>query len=83
MRYNYISRNMTFHKVFVSSLLYCKIYIMDVHYTYRMHAIITRGLYISYSIFHCGLYCRAVSVIDNLCTKQGNSSIFWSKIRGL
>ena len=23
-----------------------------------------------------------VSVIDNLCTKQGNSSIFGSKIRG-
>ena len=28
-----------------------------------------------YPIFHCGLYCRAVSVTDNLCTKQGNSSI--------
>ena len=49
---------------------------------YRTHAIITRGLYIFYPIFHCGLYCRAVSVTDNLCTKQVNSSIFGSKIRG-
>ena len=29
---------------------------------YRTRAIITRGLYIFYPIFHCGLYCRAVSV---------------------
>ena len=36
-----------------------------------------------YPIYHCSLYCRAVSVTDNLCTKQGNSSIFGSKIRGL
>ena len=50
---------------------------------YRTRAIITRGLYIFYPNFHCGLYCRAVSVTDNLCTKQGNSSIFGSKIRGL
>ena len=34
------------------------------------------------NIFHCGLYCRAVSVTDNLCTKRENSSIFGSKIRG-
>ena len=33
--------------------------------------------------FSCGLYCRAVSVTDNLCTKQENSSILGSKIRGL
>ena len=45
--------------------------------------IIIRGLYIYYPIFHCGLYCRAVSVTDNLCIKQGNSSIFGYKIRGL
>ena len=50
---------------------------------YRTSAIITRDLYIFYPIFHCGLYCRAVSVADNLCTKQGNSSIFVSKIHGL
>ena len=50
---------------------------------YRTRAIKTRGLYIFYPIFHCGLYCRAVSVTDNLCTKQGNSSIFGSKIHGL
>ena len=41
---------------------------------YRTRAIITRSLYIFYPIFHCGLYCRAVSVTDNLCTKNGNSS---------
>ena len=52
-------------------------------FTYRTRAIITRGLYIFYPIFHCSLYCRAVSVTDNLCTKQGNSSIFGSKICGL
>ena len=34
-------------------------------------------------IFHCGLYRRAVSITDNLHTKQGNSSIFGPKIRGL
>ena len=52
---------------------------------YRTRTIITRGLYIFYSTFHCGLYCRAErldSVTDNLCTKQENSSIFGSKIRG-
>ena len=47
----------------------------------RRRAIITHGLYIFYSILHCGLYCRAVSVTDNLCTKQGNSSIIGFKIR--
>ena len=31
-------------------------------------------------LFHCRLYCRAVSITDNLCTKQENSLIFWSKI---
>ena len=31
---------------------------------YRTRAIITRGLYIFYPIFHCGLYCRAVSVTE-------------------
>ena len=30
-------------------------------------------------IFHFGLYCRVVSITDNLCTKQGNSSIFGPK----
>ena len=39
--------------------------------TYRTRAIITRSLYITlFYIFHCGLYCKAVSVTDNLCTKQ-------------
>ena len=27
--------------------------------------------------------CRAVSITDNLCTKQGNSSIFGPNILGL
>ena len=36
--------------------------------TYRTCAIITRGLYIFYPIFHCSLYCRVVSVTDNLCS---------------
>ena len=39
---------------------------------YRTHAIISPGLYIFHPIVHCGL-----------CTKQGNSSIFGPKIRGL
>jgi hypothetical protein len=41
-----------------------------------------RGLYIFDPIFHCGLYCRVVNITDNLCNKQGNSSIFGPKIRG-
>ena len=45
--------------------------------------IIIRGLFILHPIFHCGLYCRAVSITNNLCTKQGNSSIFERKISGL
>ena len=35
----------------------------QLHFTrlnYSMRAIISRGLYIFYPIFHCGLYCRAV-----------------------
>ena len=46
-------------------------------------AIINCGLYIFYPIFHCGLYCIAVSVTDNLGCNQGNFSMFGSKIRGL
>jgi hypothetical protein len=38
---------------------------------YSKRAIISRGLYIVYLTFHCGLHCRAVST-----SKQGNSSIF-------
>ena len=45
-------------------------------FAYCKRAIITRSLYIFYPIFHCGLYCRAVNLTDNLCTKQGNYSIF-------
>ena len=44
-------------------------------------AIISRGLYIYYPIFHCGFYCRAVSNRDNFCNKQVSSSIFGPKIR--
>ena len=32
--------------------------------------------------FLCNLYCRAVNITDNLCAKQGKSSIFGPKIRG-
>ena len=53
------------------------------HTNYRTGAIIGRGLYIFYPIFHCGLYIRAVSITDNLCTKQGYSLIFEPKISGL
>ena len=33
---------------------------------YRTRAIITRGLYFFYPIFHCGLYCRAVYTAERL-----------------
>ena len=63
----------------------CTIYIYVYGaFEYRTRSIIARGLYIFYPVFHCGLYCRVVSMIqDSLCTKQGNSSIFGLKIRGL
>ena len=41
---------------------------------YHTRAIISRGLYIFYSIFHSGLYSKAVNITDNLYTKQGYSS---------
>ena len=50
---------------------------------YCMRAIITSVLYIFYPISHCSLYCKAVSIRDNLCIKQENSSIFGAKIRSL
>ena len=40
---------------------------------YRTRAIITHGLY----IFQCGLYCRTVSVTDNLCAKTRKFFNFW------
>ena len=33
---------------------------------YRTRAIITRGLYLFYPIFHCGLYLRAVNTAERL-----------------
>ena len=42
---------------------------VDLCSMYRTRAIITRGLYFFYPIFHCGLYCREVTVTDSLCTK--------------
>ena len=48
-----------------------------------IHAIISCSLYIFYPIFHCRLFSTAVSITDNLYTKQGNSSSFGRKIRGL
>ena len=43
---------------------------------YRTCAIITRGLYIFYPSFHCGLYQRAVYITDHLCTKNLEFFIF-------
>ena len=53
-----------------------KVYVHDViflnpkKYTeiliYRTRAIITRGLYYFYPIFHCGLYMRAVYTSERL-----------------
>ena len=43
---------------------------------FRTRTIISHSLYIYYPIFHCGLYCRVVNIKDNLCNKQGHSSIF-------
>ena len=37
---------------------------------YHTHTIISRGLYIFYPIFHYGLYCRAVSITDKICTEK-------------
>ena len=35
-------------------------------FIYRTRAIITRGLYLFYPIFHCGLYLRAVYTAERL-----------------
>ena len=51
------------------------------HLHYARHH--NQRVYIFYPIFHGSLYCRVVIVTDNLFTKQGNSSIFGSKIRNL
>ena len=49
-----------------------------------MLAITTRSLYIFYAIFTAvSIVDRLLSIKDNLCTKQGNSSIFEHKICGL
>ena len=44
-----------------------------------MRHYISRGLY----MFYTGLYCRAANITENLCTNQGNSSIFEPNICGL
>ena len=49
---------------------------------YRTRAIISGGLYI-FTPFFNAVYIVEWLVIDNLCTKQGNSSIFEPKIRSL
>ena len=38
--------------------------------TYRTRAIISRGLYIFYPIFHCGLHSKVAYITDSLCTKE-------------
>ena len=49
--------------------------------TFLKNAETNCGLYIFYPIFHCGLYCRVVNITENLCTKNGNSLIFETKIQ--
>ena len=72
---------------YTSHFFYKKIRFSYILKVYCKRAIIRRGLYIFYPIFHCGLYCRAygraVSIADNLCTKRGNSPIFGLKICSL
>ena len=38
--------------------------------TYYLISFTAACLFIFYSVFHCGVYCRAVGVTDNLSTKQ-------------
>jgi hypothetical protein len=46
-------------------------WVIDMNKTiYHMQANISHGLYIFYPIFQCGLYCGAVNITDNICTKQ-------------
>ena len=52
-----------------------------VNWAAKLNAIMSHGLYVFYPIFHCGLYCRVVSITNKLCTKQANSLIFATKIR--
>ena len=47
---------------------------------YRTRAI-SRGLYI-FTPFFTAVYIVEVIITDNLCTRQGNSSVFGPKIRG-
>ena len=51
------------------------------NYDYRSCAIISRGLYdYFYPLFHCGLYCRAVRITDNLCViKKEILQFVWLK----
>ena len=42
---------------------------------YCLRAIITRGLYTFYPIFHCGLYSKAANITDHIYViESGNSS---------
>ena len=50
---------------------------------YRTRANICRGLYTFHLPFHCGLYCTAVSIIENLSTKNENCLNFGPKLHGL
>ena len=50
---------------------------------YRTCTIITHCLYIFYPIFTAVYIVEQFSITDNLCTKQGNSSILGSKNCGL
>ena len=51
-------------------LSWSKSFLPEQKFIYRTRAIITRGLYILYLLFHCGLYSREVSVTTRLCTNR-------------
>ena len=62
----------TMGQFFCDSLYCCQ----DPCHVYRTRAIITRGLYLFYLIFHCGLYSREVYIAERLVL-QGNFSGPW------
>ena len=83
MYYNEIKINLCYihMQIFFENYCQCKVNVkcMINQYTYRTRAIISRGLYFFYPIFTSA----AAYITDNLCTKNGNSSFFKPKIRGL
>ena len=69
--FNEISSIPTGEQLQVSSLGFRKLnFTRNGITTYRTRAIISRGLYIFYPKFHCGLYSKAAYITDSLCTKK-------------